>query len=136
MARRPVTPVVSAKTAEEDNMDLFMDEMLDDEANTSPEPTLDLSALIAKPDANFVVETADPLSPFDPPPEPDAEPDAEPMSEGVLVPSSVDVFVDMTEDELVASVDGYLSLPDSVKSEMAAGRRRNWETDLSRFSAT
>jgi hypothetical protein len=136
MARRPVTPVVSTKTAEEENMDLFMEEMLGDmspdpEPAPAPAPALDLSALLDPPSASLTFEDAAPLPPSDPPPEPDAEP----MTEGVLVPTSVDVFVDMTEEELIASVDGYLSLPDNVKSEMAAGRRRNWETDLAKYMA-
>jgi hypothetical protein len=132
MARRPVTPVVSTKTAEEENMDLFMEEMLGDmspdpEPAPAPAPALDLSALLDPPSASLTFEDAAPLPPSDPP----TEPDAEPMTEDVLIPT----FVDMTEEELIASVDGYLSLPDNVKSEMAAGRRRNWETDLAKYMA-
>jgi hypothetical protein len=36
-------------------------------------------------------------------------------------------FVDLTDDELAAQIDGYADLPQSVKNEMAYGRRASWE---------
>jgi hypothetical protein len=38
-----------------------------------------------------------------------------------------DEFVDLTEDELAAQIEGYADIPASVRAEMALGRRASWE---------
>jgi hypothetical protein len=37
-------------------------------------------------------------------------------------------FVDLTDEELAAQIEGYADLPQSVKNELAFGRRASWET--------
>lgn len=38
-------------------------------------------------------------------------------------------FVDLTDEQLAEQIDGYADLPQSVKNELALGRRSSWEQE-------